>query len=173
MKIGRAAVAGLVGCVVVLLMIAIAGMLSGADADLCALGGAVVTGREGATSWVIGLVAQLAIAIIAALAYAAVFEWVVRRGGAIVGAVVALGHVVVAGIAAGFLPVGGLLSAGKTPPGAFLEYRGWVVVGAFVLAHLAFGAIVGALYGTSLHRVSPPSAIWRDVTIESTARRSV
>ena len=173
MKLRRAIIAGVVGGIVVIIIMAIAGAISGADADLSALGGAVIIGREGAGSWLIGCVAQIVVAIVAALAYAAIFEWVVRRGGPIVGFVVALGHVVIAGIAVGFLPVSGMLSVGMSPPGAFLEYRGPWVIGAFVFAHLAFGTIVGAIYGKSVHRASPPPAKWREVTLESARRSSV
>jgi hypothetical protein len=82
----------------------------------------------------------------------------------VTGIVVALGHVVIAGLAVGFLPATGLIAADITPPGAFMEYRGGYVVLAFVLAHLAFGAIVGALYGVP--RLDVPTSIvaWRDVT---------
>ena len=51
MKLWRAVVAGLVGCVVVIAAMTIAGAMSGTDADLCALTGAVITGRTGAMSW--------------------------------------------------------------------------------------------------------------------------
>jgi hypothetical protein len=167
MKLGRAVIAGLVGGVVVIVAMIIAGAISGTDADLCRLAGAVITGRESGGSWLVGCVAQLAIAIVAALVYAGIFEWILRRAGVLAGLAIALGHVVIAGIAVGFLPVSGMLSAGMSPPGAFLEYRGWPVIGTFVVAHLVFGAIVGALYGQPVHRVSAQRATWRSVPADS------
>jgi len=166
MKLGRALVAGLVGCGLVIVAMAIAGAVSGTEADLCALTGAVITGRTGAVSWLVGCLAQVVVAIIAALIYAAVFEWLVRRAGALIGLAIAVPHAVIAGIVIGFLPVSGMLNAGIAAPGAFLEYRGWVVIVTFVLAHVGFGAIVGALYGTTLHSVPSARQTWRDVTIE-------
>jgi hypothetical protein len=115
----------------------------------------------------LGLIAQLFVAIVAALVYAAIFEWVVRRAGAVMGFLIALVHVVVAGIGVGFLPVSGMLDAGISPPGAFLEYRGWWAIGTFVLAHLAFGVIVGIVYGEPLHSVETMRGTWKDVTAES------
>jgi hypothetical protein len=167
MKLWRAVVAGLVGCVVVIAAMTIAGAMSGTDADLCALTGAVITGRTGAMSWLVGCLAQVVVAIIAALVYAVVFEWIVRRAGALVGLAIAVPHAMIAGIVIGFLPVSGMMNAGIAAPGAFLEYRGWAAIVTFVFAHLVFGAIVGALYGTTLHRVPSARPTWRDVTIES------
>jgi hypothetical protein len=166
MKIGRAIVAGIVGGIVVIVAMIVVGVVAGTDADLCALAGAVITGREDAAAWVIGCASQMVVAVIAALVYAAVFEWIVRRAGAVIGVAIALAHGVVAGIAVGFLPISGMVNAGMSPPGAFLEYRGWPVIVTFVLAHLAFGAIVGARYGETLHRVASGRATWHDVTTE-------
>jgi len=167
MKLARAAAAGLVGYGVVLVAMAIAGSISGTDADLCSLAGAMITGQTGAASWLVGCLVQIVVAIIAALVYAAVFEWIARRAGAFIGFAIAVPHALIAGMLIGFIPVSGLVNAGISPPGAFLEYRGWLVTGAFVVAHLAFGAIVGALYGTTLHRVPSARPEWRDVTTES------
>ena len=165
MKIRRAVVAGLAGCLVVIAAMMIVGTMTDRGADLCALAGAVVTGRDGAGAWLVGLVAQVVVAIVAALVYAAIFEWIVRRAGALMGFAIALAHVAVAGIAVGFLPVSGMLSAGMSPPGAFLEYRGWWVIGTFVLAHLAFGVIVGMVYGKPLHSIETMRGTWNDVTV--------
>lgn len=149
--------------------VAFAGRVTGSMADLCALAGAVITGRDDALAWVVGGAAQLLVAVIAALAYAAVFEWVTRRGGALIGFAVAIPHAVVAGLVVGFLPVARMLDAGITPPGAFLEYRGAWTVAAFILAHLVFGVAVGALYGKARHAVTVQSAVWLDVTGDASA----
>jgi hypothetical protein len=71
---------------------------------------------------------------------------------------------VVAGIATGFLPARQLIDAGIDPPGAFLEYRGVVVVAAFVLAHVLFGTLIGALYGRVRHTIVAQRGVWIDVT---------
>jgi hypothetical protein len=163
MKLRRAIAAGVLGAVLVYLIVLAAATLSSSHADLCLLIGASITGRLGGWSWLIGAVGQLIVAMVAAIVYAAIFEWVTRRGGAIVGFIIALGHVVVAGIAVGFMPTSRLIAADMAPPGAFMEYRGLLVIAAFILAHLAFGTSVGMLYGRTRHRTEVPVVVWRDV----------
>jgi hypothetical protein len=162
MKLGRAVVAGCVGGAMALLIIGIASWVWNADADLCAWFGVMIVG-ERPGGWVAGCIAQLGIAIIAALVYATVFELVTRRAGAILGLVVAVPHVIVAGLAIGFIPAPHP-AHDFGPPGAFLEYRGiWIVI-AFIVAHLVFGAVVGALYGQTRRAVPMTRRAWRDVT---------
>jgi hypothetical protein len=163
MKLSRAVVGGLIGGVAVMAIVWLGGWASGSDGDLSALLGAVITHDDGLLAWTIGCVVQLVVAAVAAIVYAAIFEWVARRGGAIVGLVVAMGHVVVAGLAVGFLPVDGIVAAGLQPPAAFMEYRGLWVLTAFIVAHLLFGVIVGAMYGRTIHWATRSSVQWREV----------
>src|SRR6478672_893066 len=123
MKLGRAISAGVVGGIVVVTALCVTGWMTGANADLCRLGGVVLTGRLDAIGWLAGATAQLAIAIVAAIVYAAIFELVARRAGPLVGLAIAVPHVIVAGLAMGFVPTSRLLDAGIGPPGAFMEYR--------------------------------------------------
>lgn len=164
MKLTRPILAGVVGVVIVYIIVLFGGELSGRSTDLCYLLGASISARLDGWTWLLGAVGQLVIGIVAALVYAAVFEWVTRRAGVMVGFAVALAHVVVAGIATGFLPAQRLLDAGLDPPGAFLEYRGLFAIMAFVIAHLLFGCIVGVLYGRPRHTVVEWRATWIDVT---------
>jgi hypothetical protein len=164
MKFGRAIISGVLGGVLVIGIVFAAGLASGQDTDLCALLGTSITAMNGALSWTIGLAAQLAVAIAAALLYATIFEWVTRRAGLLVGLAIALAHTIIAGLAVGFLPAARLLSRGVSPPGAFLEYRGFIVTGAFVVAHVVFGVIVGAAYGASRHAIPRTAAVWHAVT---------
>jgi len=163
MKLLHAVAAGVAGAVLVYLIVFAAGALSSNDADLCLLTGASLTGRLGGWSWIIGAAGQLIVATAAAIVYAAIFEWVTRRAGAVIGFIIALGHVVVAGIAVGFMPASRLIADDIAPPGAFMEYRGLLVVAGFILAHLAYGTLVGTLYGRTRHRPESPAAVWRDV----------
>ena len=164
LRVGRAVAAGIAGGILVVAAVRVAGWLVASDADLCTLGGAVLLGRTDAVGWLVGAAAQLLIAIIAALVYALVFECVTRRAGALIGLAIAVPHVVIAGLAVGFVPAARMLELGIGPPGAFLEYRGGWVVATFVLAHLAFGTIVGAWYGTTRHSDGRERRQWRDVT---------
>jgi len=163
MRLGRASGAGIVGGIVVVSAVGIAGLLAGTHADLCRLGGVILTGRRDAIGWLIGAAAQLLIAVIAGVAYAAIFETVTRRAGALIGLAIAVPHAVVAGLAIGFVPASRLIDAGIGPPGAFMEYRGAWVIATFVLAHLVFGTLIGSLYGTVQH-APYTSRQWRDVT---------
>ena len=164
MKFGRAIISGVIGGVLVIGIVFAAGLASGQDTDLCAWLGTSITAMNGALSWTIGLAAQLAVAIVAALLYATIFEWVTRRGGLLVGLAIAPAHTIIAGLAVGFFPAARLMSRGVSLPGAFLEYRGFIVAGAFVVAHLLFGVIVGAAYGATRGSTPRTAAIWHDVT---------
>jgi hypothetical protein len=164
MRTWRAIAAGLVGGVLAIAILRGAAWISGGDADLCALLGAVMTGDTGTAAWIAGCVLQLVAAVAAAIAYAAIFEWVIRRAGAMAGVLIAVPHVVVAGLAMGFLPASRLLDAGFMPPGAVMEYRGVPVLAGFVLAHLTFGAVVGLMYGDTRHVVRETTFVWHDLT---------
>jgi len=161
MKLERTLVIGMLGTLLAVAIERLAGLIAGRDADLCLLVGAVLTGSVTTTAIVLGCIAQLIVAVISAYVYALIFEFVTRRAGAIVGFLVGIGHVIVAGLVVGFMPGQRLLDAGVMPPGAFMEYRGAVVLAGFLLAHLAFGTFVGATYGPTLHAASPPAPRWR------------
>jgi hypothetical protein len=165
MKLGRAIGAGIVGGIIVVAAIGVAGWITRANADLCRLGGVILTGRLDAVGWFAGAAAQLVIAIIAAIIYASIFEWVTRRAGSLIGLAIAVPHVIVAGLAIGFVPAWRLIDAGIGPPGAFMEYRGpWVLV-SFVLAHLVFGTLVGKLYGRAQHAPATAGYRWREISV--------
>ncbi len=163
MKLSRAILAAILGCIVVLLVVWLAGRLTNADSDLSALAGAVVTAGNDPAAWLVGLAIQIVIAMLAALVYAALFEGVTRRAGALVGLAIAVPHAVIAGLVVGFLPAAPLAGAGIMPPGAFLEYRGLWCVAGFVAAHLAFGAILGAVYGATRHTSEVAPVRWREI----------
>jgi len=163
MNLSRAIIAGLAGCVVVLLVTWIAGYVLDADTDLAALSAATLFARSDGVAWLAGLIVQVLVGVIAAIVYAAIFEWVTRRAGLVIGLAIAVPHAVVAGLAVGFLPGERLIAAGIMPPGAFYEYRGAWCMAAFVVAHLLFGCIVGTVYGRTLHRMPHESAQWTEV----------
>jgi len=146
-------------------IVRLGGRLAGHDADLCALLGASIAAHRGIWPWLLGAALQLVIGIVVAIVYAAIFEWVTRRAGGVVGFIVGLGHTVIAGLAVGFLPAARLIEAATAPPGAFMEYRGPLVVVAFMIAHLAFGIIIGFLYGRPRHALIAPPVVWHEVEV--------
>ena len=160
MRTRRTILAGIVGCVVTVSIIGLATRVSSSSGDICALVGALVTGRTDMLGWLAGFVVQLVVGVIAAFVYAAIFEWVTRRAGIVLGLAIAVPHMVIAGLSVGFLPGDALIASGLLPVGAFFEYAGgWVVI-AFVCAHLAFGAVVGTLYGRPRHEIPPTGRGW-------------
>jgi hypothetical protein len=163
MKLLRTLVIGLLGAVLAVGVERAAGLIAGRDADLCVLVGAVLTGRATAGTTILGCIGQLIVAVISAFVYAFIFEHVTRRAGAVIGFIIGLGHVVIAGLMVGFMPGERLMAAGVLPPGAFMEYRGSIVLVGFLLAHAAFGTFVGATYGETTHAASPPAPRWREL----------
>jgi hypothetical protein len=145
-KLLRAAGSGAIGGVVAIGTLLIGMWLFGVNADLCALFGRMLTGETGATPWLIGCAVQLVVAVVAGVVYAAIFEWVTERAGAVLGVLIAIPHVLCAGLLMGFLPAD-MGDIAAIYPGAFLEYRGAVAVVLFIVAHLLFGLVVGVVYG--------------------------
>jgi len=160
MKPGRTLLIGVVGALLAVGIERLAGLVAGRDADLCLLVGALLTRSVTLSAILLGCASQLVVAIISAYIYAFIFEYVTRRAGALVGFIIGLGHVVVGGLVVGLMPGDRLMDAGVMPPGAFMEYRGAVVLIGFLLAHLAFGTFVGATYGPTVHRASEPEPRW-------------
>jgi hypothetical protein len=163
MKILRTLVIGVLGAVLAVGIERLAGWLAGRDADLCVLVGAVLTGRSTTGPMILGCIVQLVVAVVSAFVYAVIIEHVTRRAGALIGFIIGLGHVVIAGLMVGFMPGDRLMHAGVMPPGAFMEYRGSIVLAGFLLAHVVFGTFVGATYGATVHAASPPAPRWREL----------
>jgi hypothetical protein len=162
MRLSRAISAGVVGCAIVVALVWLGGQIDHTDADLPALAASIVFGDTGTAAWIGGLVTQLIIATVAAFVYAGVFEFVTERANVWLGLAIAVPHVIVAGLVVGFLPASRMIEGGVTPPGAFFEYRGlWCVV-AFIVAHLAFGAVVGLLYAPTRHAYPRAHRRWSE-----------
>jgi len=101
--------------------------------------------------------------LVIAAVYAFMFEFVVRRAGWLVGAVIGLGHAAVvwlgAGIAARLFPDIADTLAGDLS----LLFDSVLAIAAFVLLHVVYGAIVGAMYGTPKHSASDSTRVaWRE-----------
>ena len=103
--------------------------------------------------WLTGAVAHVAAGAVLALGYAAVFEWVTRRGGTLVGLALAVPQALAGGLALAFLPVLRPATFAANPPGAFLEYGGAGAMVTFVVFVGVYGALVGLLYGGVEHPI--------------------
>lgn len=106
----------------------------------------------GPAAWLIGLVAFLVGSGLIALLYGVGFEYVAHRAGTKTGIALSLIHIVVGGAFLGALPaihprVTEMLQA----PGPYLANLGIIGILAFVALHLMYGALVGGLYGDTVH----------------------
>jgi len=164
MKLTRAVVAGGGAALVVVLLLLAAQRILGVPTDLGTLLGTLALPDGGVGAWLVGTAGQVVVGAAAGALYAAVFEFVFRRAGPLAGLAVAVPHVVVAGLAVGFLPVW-LGTGTEAVPGAFLGFGGARAVVCFVAAHLLFGALVGWCYGRTRHRAAAPAPRWRDLPV--------
>jgi hypothetical protein len=106
----------------------------------------------GQDAWVIGLGVHMVISIFVALLYAAGFEAVAHRAGPAAGFSFSVVHTVLAGLALIALPtIHPLITEQMPAPGAFMVNMGAPLVGVFIVEHVMFGILVGAVYGTVLH----------------------
>jgi hypothetical protein len=151
MKTGRAFVAGLVGG---LAMTALAWLVrqTGLQMNAEMMLGSMVSSSPGAATWLIGFIMHMMISALIALAYAWGFENVTHRAGAAVGLGFAVIHVVIAGIVMAMIPAIHPMIPERMPaPGAFMANMGATFVALFIIEHLLYGAIVGAMYGPVQH----------------------
>jgi hypothetical protein len=151
LKVGKAIIAGLVGGAAMTglaWLVRLTGLQMNAEMML----GSMVSSSPGLTTWLIGFVVHLMISALIALPYAWGFERVAHRAGAVVGLGFAVIHVVIAGIVMAMIPaIHPMIPEQMPAPGAFMANMGGTFVALFVLEHLVYGAIVGAMYGPVQH----------------------
>lgn len=142
-------VAGIVGAFTMSLVAGL-GRLLGLSLDLEMLLGALFTESVDKGTWLIGLALHTALGGIFGYLYAVILSAPRLHPGALPGAFVGLCHGVIAGVAANWMapPIPAAPDA-LPPPG--LLFLGYGVSGAiaFVLIHVCFGAIVGAMLARS------------------------
>jgi len=153
------AIGALAGVVVIVLMSVVAPLL-GIDADLCAPVGAALGFTDHAA--LAGCIAQLVVGAIGALVYAAVFELVTHRATSWLGLLIGVGHACLAGLGVGFLFVWRQSLDGVSVPGGFMLFRGaWAGV-VLIIAHVAYGTLIGAMYGPVRRRRRDRPLAWRE-----------
>lgn len=150
MKAGKAFVAGMIGGAVMSVLMWL-GRIMGMPANLEMMLGTIVT-DPGATAWIVGFVMHLMISGSIALIYASGFEHVTHRAGWLVGAAFSIVHATIAGTVMGMMPaMHPRMPIPVMAPGAFMSSLGVRGVVAEFVLHLAYGAVVGAMYGAVLH----------------------
>ncbi len=151
MKTGKAFLAGVVGGAVMSVIMFMARTVMHMDVKLELLLGTMIGLTPGTTAWLVGFVMHLMISGLIALAYAWAFENVLHRAGWQAGALLAVAHIVIAGLFMGMMPAMHPLVPETMPgPGFFMLNLGVMGLMAFVMLHVIFGAIVGAMYGPVL-----------------------
>lgn len=151
MNTSKAFLAGVVGGAVMSALMAMA-RLMGMPVKLELMLGTMIGLAPGTTTWIIGFLMHLMISGLIALAYGAGFENVTHRADWKVGAAFSILHILIGGVFMGMVPMMHPLVPEQMPaPGAFMSNQGAIGVAAFVMLHVIYGAIVGALYGTVRH----------------------
>jgi len=146
MNVGKAFFAGIVGGAAVTLIM-MAARAAGASADVAQLLGTLAGNAPSSTTWLVGFIVITLTSGLIGIAYAAVFETVLRSAGVAAGLKVSLVHLTLAGIFVGLVGVmHPLVPETVAAPGFFMSAYGGLGILAFVAAHLAYGAIVGGLY---------------------------
>ncbi len=156
MRIGQAVVAGMVGSVVMSLIMAVARAM-GMQANLEMMLGTMLGMAPGTGTWWIGFVMHLMAGAVFAIIYGEIFEHVTHKSGWGLGLGFGFVHAVVSGLAlAGIPAIHPLIPEAMPAPGAFMSNLGVMGVVAFVMLHLIYGAIVGAMYHP-IHHKAPTS----------------
>lgn len=156
MNVGKAFFAGIVGGAAMTLIL-MAARAAGASADVAQILGTLPGNAPSSLSWLVGFLVTIMMSGLIGIAYGAVFETVTRSAGAATGLKVSLVHLALAGIFVGLVgAMHPLVPEVVASPGFFMSRYGGLGILAFVAAHLAFGAIVGALYGKVTNEVTMP-----------------
>jgi hypothetical protein len=147
MKVGRALGGGIVGTGAMSLLMAMA-RAKGMDVKLELMLGTFVGLEPGELALSLGIALQLLCGTLFALGYAWLFERVLHHGGMAAGLLLAIPHAVAAGLLLAVVPALHPLVPERLPaPGPFVASLGSAGVVALFVLHLAFGAIVGGIYG--------------------------
>jgi hypothetical protein len=151
MKTGKAFLAGVVGAVAMSLIMAMARAM-GMEVNLEMMLGTMFGASPGPGTWLFGLMMHLVISGLIALLYALGFEYVAHRAGWKIGLAFSLIHIAIGGIVMGMMPMmHPLVPEQLSAPGAFMINHGMLGLGAFIMLHMIFGAIVGGMYGRVIH----------------------
>jgi len=148
MNFGLGFLAGLIGGAAMTLILSIARQAGAGALDLELKIGSLVTKDLTSKAWMIGLAIHLLMSGLIGLLYALGFEYVTRKATWLIGVGFGLVHAIIGGLLLSTMrdlnPLmrGGLVRA----PGAFASNLGRSSIVWFVMAHLIYGAIVGAVY---------------------------
>jgi hypothetical protein len=113
-----------------------------------------------AAVWAAIVVGSAALGAATAVVYALLFEYVTRRAGWRVGAVVGALHGATLAVAAGFLPWLAERAGYALDAAPFGVRHGTLALAALVAAGVVFGMIVGGCYGAPRHAPDAVPRVW-------------
>jgi hypothetical protein len=147
MKVGQAIIAGIIGGVAMTALGWIVRRL-GFEMNAEMMLGTMMSNVPNLTTWLMGFAIHLVLSALIALVYAWGFEHVAHRAGAVIGLGFGVIHVVIAGLVMAMIPaIHPMIPESMPAPGAFMANMGAAFAALFVIEHLMYGAIVGAMYG--------------------------
>lgn len=147
MNIRKAFIAGIIAGAIMILIMALTRAM-GACADMPMMVGTMPGNSPSGAAWLIGFFVLMIAGGIAGIAYGAVFEALTRKADAMTGILVAMVPMAVEGLMLGLVDqMHPLMPKIMQSPGFFMSSYGVMGVMGFVASHLAFGAIMGSLYG--------------------------
>lgn len=151
MQAGKAFTAGMVGGAVMTGIMWMARTFMGMPMNLEMMEGTMLVQPPSGVAWIVGLLMHLVISGLIGLLYAWGFERVTRRAGWLVGAGFGVLHAIIGGVMMGMVPaIHPLIPEMMPAPGAFLSN---IPMGplAFLMLHIIYGAVVGAIYKPVAH----------------------
>ncbi len=151
MDTGKALVAGLIAGIAGTILLAL-GRVIGIPINIGMLLGTMLGLAPGPSTWFVGFIIHLVVSAVLGILYASGFEYLTHRSGAGIGIGFSILHILVAGLVMGAIPMlHPMIPEVMAAPGVFLANLGAAAVVMFLILHLAFGAIVGAMYRPVLH----------------------
>lgn len=153
MNYSRAFLAGAFGGIVMSVLMFLGRAVMGMDVNLEMMMGTMFF-DPGPVAWIVGFVMHVMLSGLIGIAYLWAFETITKRAGVAMGLAISVPHILIAGVVMGaVIPAVHRLIPEQMPgPGYFLANHGTLGIVAFVMLHLVFGGIVGAMCVGHLRR---------------------
>ncbi len=148
--------AGVLGGVILTLLLSLARLFELTSLNLVMFLGAMFTQSLTAGTWILGFVIHLLISGLIGMVYGLIFSKVWGPANWWHGLVIAIPHLIIGGLFLLLMPAINPAVPELLPsPGAFAENYGTWAVLLFIVGHLVYGAVVGAVYHGKLVAAGP------------------
>ncbi len=148
--------AGALGGLIVMLLLAVARLVNLTSLDLAMIVGSMFTQNVSVGTWILGFVLNLIVTGLIGMLYGLILSRVWGPADWWHGLVIAIPHLILGGLFLGLLPgFHPVVPERIADPGYFgADYGAWTVI-LFILSHLVYGVIVGAVYHGKLVATGP------------------